>query len=136
MVSVLQFQPFQLSNFWLLKSAEIYWTPTTNIGDFSILENKNSRSFFKSIFLHVSCNLITFGEKNIFNIKKNVSEKFSKFNIYRFHKLRTVIQNILGGRSLTNSASGRQKNETQLARANRNNTESEHPFILSNEVMS
>ena len=87
MVNVFQFQPFPLSNYWLLKSAEIYWTPTTNIGDFSILENKNSRIFFsKSIFLHVSCHLLTFGEKKYFEFskffqvsKKNVSETFSKF---------------------------------------------------------
>ena len=36
MVNVFQFQTFPLSDSWLLKSAEIYWTPTTNIGDFSI----------------------------------------------------------------------------------------------------
>ena len=57
-------------------------------------------------------------------------------DIFESTKLRTVIQNILGGDPLHSQQVGDNENETQLARANRNNTESEHPFILSNEVMS
>ena len=52
----------------------------------------------------------------------------------RYHKLRTVIQNIQGG--VPNKHVGDKENETQLATANRNNTASELSFILIEEVMS
>ena len=58
-----------------------------------------------------------------------------QFNIYRYHKLRRVIRNIQGGDPYQTQRVGDRvkENETQLATANGNSTESELPFILSND---
>ena len=96
MVNVFQFQTSSLSNSWLLKSAEIYWTPTTNIGDLSILETKNSLSFFERHFSPCFMRIGHFWRKKYFEFSKFFLslEKKCKWKIFKFF-LKTTFLRVL-----------------------------------------